>query len=99
QQPRHQARLSKRLRDNRLHCLWRRDRETRIDRVQRGLHQLSYCFRLQSCADGDISEWKIFLRPWEIEFHSRGFIHPDGANIANDADDFIRYPQAANEES
>src|SRR2546423_2825868 len=33
EQPRHQSRLTKRLRDNRLHCLWRRDRETRIDRV------------------------------------------------------------------
>src|SRR5205807_7487862 len=44
-------------------------------------------------------KWKIFLRPREIEFHSRSFIHPDRANIANDADDFIRNSEAANEES
>src|SRR5207248_252879 len=53
----------------------------------------------QICADGDIHERKIFLRPREIELHSRGFIHTDRANIANDPDDLVRYSKAANEQS
>ena len=89
--PRHQTRLTERLRDDRVHGLRHRDRQTGIHFRQRGLHELRHRIHFQIAADGDVNEWKVFLRPRPIKFHTRRLGHSDRAHIADDSDNFARH--------